>query len=204
LDDRFEGWLKRIAEAEQLEGRPHATSRRGLVSRIAHVGLLFASGLATVIGSADAAAGQSRGLRKGKFRVAQEDGVIEDALGKRRVRRGDYIYDSLAPARAVGEVGTQNTARQCGVGLSSERDFVTRLGRNWEELNCRLCPFQNSRVRFAYAETDAISVVETAPSGTEICRGRLDGRASSVWYRTVYNCWVWSGGTRDTNWNRDC
>lgn len=130
--------------------------------------------------------------------------MVKDALGKRRVRKGDYIYEELPTAGDAGGVGTQNTPAECGVGLSSERDFVTALGRNWEELNCRDCPFQNSRVRFAYNDTDAISVTETTPQGTEICRGRSDGRASSVWYRTVYGCWVWSGGTRNANWNRSC
>lgn len=132
---------------------------------------------------------------------------MEDALGTRFVKKGEYIVLPAAPCSDDndGEVGTENTAGQCGVGYYYPSFSSTRLGGGWSALNCRKCPFTGSHVDAVLYSGQDIYLSYGTFDGQTICLYE-GGPASSVWYRTsgTVGCWIWSGATQHPYWNTTC
>lgn len=91
----------------------------------------------------------------------------------------------------------------CANPGSQATSFTTSIPSNWTTLDARSGPFQGCSVTGTWHTGDAFHVGRITYSGQKICRGRLDGRASTVWYHTPRG-WSWSGGTSDPVWNTSC
>lgn len=94
-------------------------------------------------------------------------------------------------------------ARACGTFTRYGGGFNTNLGSGWTSLAARNGPCRAARSNGSWGTGSRFYVERETNQGEVICRGRLDGRASSVWYRTSKG-WSWSGGTADPQWNRGC
>lgn len=129
--------------------------------------------------------------------VATERTIVTDAIGERVVEPGESIFlemsqDSLSTGLLV-----------CSASSSYPSSFRTYLGSGWTSLNCRKGPCQDSGVVRTYGTGTQINVTREG-HGQSICRSRIDGRASDIWYKTGSDCWIWSGGTQDARWNKGC
>jgi hypothetical protein len=85
---------------------------------------------------------------------------------------------------------------------SNPTGFTTYLGPSWTTLVGRTGPNTSSAAKHEYHKGKPIKVVAETTHGETISRGRLDGRKSSVWYRTSDGYWIWSGGTDRPVWNK--
>lgn len=207
--DRLSRALRAVTASD--ETRPKH-DRRTFVKRIS--GAFAAVGVGLTLGkksvSAAPAAQSGCGMADAGYEVATEDGVVTDSLGTRYVEAGEYIY----PEELAGEctssaalVSPDSTPGECGITSYWYPGGSTDLGSGWTELACRYCPWTGSAVnQYLYPGGSGVGIAEATDQGTQICRGRTDGRASSVWYRTngPAGCWIWSGGTTRPNWNRSC
>lgn len=212
MNDKLDQLSRRLAVGygrTELEG----TSRRSFVLRTARAAAALGTGL--IAASAGVSASAARRCRppESAYRIAEQDGIITDALGTRFVKRGDYILlDNPVDAVCVGEpnggdVSIQNSAYQCGISYFTTSFGSTTMDNNWTLLSCRACPWQTSTVQAEFTDPYAtIGVSYGTTAGQKICKGGFTSDASSVWYRTSgpIGCWFWSGGTDSKWWNTTC
>jgi hypothetical protein len=116
--------------------------------------------------------------------------VVTDALG---------THDSSI--RLSGDRAFRRRSA-CGPSGRFGGGFHTSLGAGWTFLAARRGPCRAARARGGHS-TGSRWKVRRETHGEEICRGRLDGRASDVWFRARKG-WSWSGGTADARWNESC
>lgn len=195
---------------EAVDNESKGTNRRTFITRATRTLAIVSSGLIATANDRSVLAAPNCANQKARYKIAEEDGIITDALGTRFVSAGDYIV-LPSPVCSIddhgGEVGTESTASQCGVNSFNPGISATGLGNNWYELNCRECPWQGSYVRYVFSNPNSpIYISYATTNGQHICYGGWSCAGSSVWYRTSgsIGCWLWSGGTDHPNWNRAC
>lgn len=114
-------------------------TRRSLLTGVAGGAIT----LATHLPSGSEAAAQHCGPPESQYKIAEQDGIVTDALGTHFVKAGDYIVLE-SPAKAClqpaggDKAGPLNTAGQCGVDSYYPGFNVTYLSENWYTLNCAM------------------------------------------------------------------
>lgn len=153
MHDRFNEITKRL-ETAGLERPVEGSSRRSFITKVARTAAALGAGLIGASPDSTLAAPRRCTPPKTRYRIAEEDGIITDALGTRFVQKGDNIVldNPVGPActEGDGDVSIENTAGQCGISYYYPGISYTYLAPAWSELLCRDCPWQGSNVRASH------------------------------------------------------
>lgn len=153
-----------------------------MTRKSALIGLAAATAL-TLVGTATAA-------------HASSDGVVTDSLGTHDSGAVDMPPDSSGTTR-------RSAVSSCGTWSEYGGGFNTSLGGGWRELAVRSGPCRAAGANGDGWGTGSRFHVSRETDGEFICRSRLQGIGTAVWFKTDRG-FSWSGGTSDPRWKHGC
>lgn len=127
---------------------------------------------------------------------ASDDEMVTDRLGTHSSSAVDMPPDSSGTNQLYA-------ASSCGTWSEYGGGFNTSLGGGWELLAVRSGPCRAGEATGDGWGTGSRFHVSRETNGEFICRSRLQGIGTAVWFKTDRG-FSWSGGTSDARWKSGC
>lgn len=121
-----------------------------------------------------------------------DDEMVTDRLGTHKSSEVDSPDVNLRSGQA-----------SCGTFGEYGGGFNTSLGGGWQLLATRSAPCRASESSGDGWGTGSRFFVSREANGEFICRSRLQGVGTAVWFKTEKG-FSWSGGTSDARWKHGC